>query len=101
MDDDVNLPLSRRSSPSSYRVYGSRSSNLTRRITPRNVLIGVGLLAFVVFAASRWREYVEESKPPLYGEYHRAELELPQHNSTDAFSHGEKYLWVNNHVSGE
>ena len=45
--------------------------------------------------AQKWKD-----PPPLYGQYHAAELALPQHDRATALQ-GQKYLWVNNHVSGE
>lgn len=39
--------------------------------------------------------------PPLYPAYHRAELALPQHDESDPFAGGKKYLWVANHVQCE
>ena len=39
-------------------------------------------------------------KPPLFGEYHRAEMTFPQHHVADPFANGRKFLWVENHVSG-
>ena len=39
-------------------------------------------------------------KPPLFSEYHQAEMALPQHHVKDPFANGKKYLWVENHVHG-
>ena len=39
-------------------------------------------------------------KPPLFGEYHVAEMAFPQHHVADPFANGRKYLWVENHVHG-
>ena len=45
--------------------------------------------------------FEDKPKPPLFGEYHRAELAMPQHHVSDPFAGGKKYLWVENHVHGE
>ena len=41
---------------------------------------------------------VEEVLPPLYPEFHRAELELPQHFGQRPFAEGRKYMWVADHT---
>ena len=62
----------------------------------------VAVVFSVVKVVQKWKEFQwERNKPPLYGEYHRAELAQPHHDVVNAFSRGKKYLWVNNHVSGE
>jgi hypothetical protein len=39
-----------------------------------------------------------DTLPPLYPEYHRAELQLPQHFDKHPFSNGKKYMWVADHT---
>ena len=39
--------------------------------------------------------------PPLYPEFHRAELALPQHASREPFANGRKYMWVADHTQCE
>lgn len=39
-----------------------------------------------------------EALPPLYPDYHREELALPQHFVDDPFAGGKKYMWVADHT---
>ncbi|GJE89688.1 O-fucosyltransferase family protein [Phanerochaete sordida] len=104
MKQSPRLPVHRRSSASPRRLR-SRAGSLQQSLTLRRVLLGAGLVAALVYlcvaGVKRWkkREF-ERNKPPLYEKYHHAELALPQHDTSDPFAGGKKYLWVNNHVSG-
>ena len=40
----------------------------------------------------------EKPLPPLYPEYHQAELALPQHDRRNPFRDGRKYMWVADHT---
>ena len=75
------------------------------RVTPRSFFALVCIITLVVYGIIRVKEQIRRAlrwldPPPLYGEYHVAELALPQHDPNTAFVQGQKYLWVNNHVSG-
>ena len=76
------------------------------RLTLRSFFALVCIITVLVYAILRIKEKIRRAlrwidPPPLYGAYHAAELALPQHDQTRAFDRGQKYLWVNNHVSGE
>ena len=77
-----------------------------RRLTPCSFLALVCLITLLVYVILRVKEQCRRAlrwvdPPPLYGNYHAAELALPQHDAKTAFERGQKYLWVNNHVSGK
>lgn len=74
-----------------------------------SVLVGTVLLVvyLVSFRAAEvpWQitdktsqAHVDTTLPPLYPEFHREELQLPQHDLRNPFANGKKYLWVANHV---
>ncbi|KZT10756.1 uncharacterized protein LAESUDRAFT_721130 [Laetiporus sulphureus 93-53] len=47
------------------------------------------------------RIMTKESKlPPLYSRYHQHELQMPQHNLSQADVQGTKYLWISNYIRG-
>lgn len=89
-----------------------------RRPTRRGVAVFVCLVIICTYVLRSWRgavkvEVQEEKppslepegwenkpKPPLFGQYHQAELAFPQHHVGDPFAGGKKYLWVENHVHG-
>ena len=103
MKQSPRLPVHRRSSVSPRR---RSRAGLGHLLTLRRVLLGAALVAALVYSCvvgvKRWKKrQFERNKPPLYERYHHAELALPQHHPGDPFAGGKKYLWVNNHVSGE
>ena len=99
------LPV-HRSSSASPRRPSSCALGLRQAITARSVILGTVALAALLLlwtkAGDAWQALQNaRNKPPLYERYHYAELALPQHSVPDPFADGRKYLWVNNHVSGE
>ena len=46
----------------------------------------------------RWHWRLFSTLPPLYPEYHRAEVALPQHDLNNPFAGGRKYIWVASHA---
>lgn len=102
MRQSARLPVHRKSSVSPRRP-GSRVQGLRKQLTIRGIILWTALLVALVYGTVKlWQKWsYERNKPPLYEEYHRAELALPQHDTNNAFGNGKKYLWVNNHVSGE
>ena len=98
MRQSLQLPISY----SPPHRLGSHAWRIKKQLSVRSiVLLAVLLATFLYGAAKRWQGWeTHRDRPPLYEEYHRAELALPQHDTTDPFSNGKKYLWVNNHVSG-
>lgn len=69
------------------------------------IAMSIALLVFVILSPWIWRTKVLASifgpkpLPPLYPEFKKAELALPQHHVKDPFAAGQKYLWVASHVS--
>ncbi|PSR92063.1 hypothetical protein PHLCEN_2v4779, partial [Hermanssonia centrifuga] len=98
------LPTSEK--PGTGRLALGASRWLKRR---RNLVVFLGLTAssILVFFYLVWHQGASEivSKdgleilPPLYPEFHNAELVLPQHSDPrQAFTDGKKYLWVADHT---
>ncbi|EKM61659.1 uncharacterized protein PHACADRAFT_83052 [Phanerochaete carnosa HHB-10118-sp] len=62
------------------------------------------LFAFVPKSSWIWRTrwlavlFGPKPLPPLYPEFRKAELALPQHHVKDPFADGQKYLWVASHT---
>ncbi len=76
-----------------------------QRLNARSVFFLICAITLLVYSIVVVKEKIRRAlrwvdPPPLYERYHRAELALPQHDTEHAFSQGQKYLWVNNHVSG-
>ena len=90
--------------PASYKTYLRWTK---RRSTVRLLFALVCVATLLLLGATKLRQPAARlvkrivDPPPLYGEWHRAELALPQHNAARAFDGGKKYLLVNNHVAGE
>ncbi|EKM50148.1 uncharacterized protein PHACADRAFT_200992 [Phanerochaete carnosa HHB-10118-sp] len=72
------------------------------------LVAAIALAALFVFVPKRswiWRTRVlavlfgPKPLPPLYPEFRKAELALPQHHVKDPFADGQKYLWVASHTS--
>ena len=69
------------------------------------VVVGTTLLVYALaFYPNTWRSrlislvYTPDPRPPLYPEFREAESRLPQHNVTDPFANGQKYLFASSHV---
>ena len=96
------------------------SVRLSRFLRRRHKVLGLFALVIVVSmsglyvvglerADAFWRGGQEpevqpepEPLPPLYPEWHRAELALPQHDDPSrAFDGGRKYMWVSDHTQCE
>ncbi|TBU44070.1 hypothetical protein BD309DRAFT_959243 [Dichomitus squalens] len=79
-------------------------------VTRRNFLVGIVVFALVVSGAYAWRQLGRpgliaipptELAPPLYTEYHEAELHLPQHDwSKTRPGDGQRFFFVAGHVRG-
>ncbi|KAJ8472331.1 hypothetical protein ONZ51_g8588 [Trametes cubensis] len=105
------MPKSRRSSsydlPSNFydkhslRPWWSRF--LTKRILRVSVFALLCFFAVRIFTGlSSWQDHSQDhdGKPPLYEQYHKRELELPQHNPDLPYPEGKngQYIWMANHV---
>lgn len=93
---------------------GTRPSvpfRMSRLFKRRGIVLGVlaassfVLVLYLLHSSSRSTigsaqdEKDPEVLPPLYEEYHRAELALPQHDDVrNAFAGGKKYMWVADHT---
>ena len=86
----------------------SRSLQAKKR---RNLFVGLGLFITAVFMFAWLRQPHDvlsnipvlstSTLPPLYREYHNAELALPQHDTRHPFANGRKYMWVADHAQCE
>lgn len=106
------LPSSERGKERRTPLSARASRLLKRRRVVSTLFVFVATAVLVGFynvpydaAQSLWRaapepqpQPVEEPLPPLYPEYHRAELALPQHDPSRAFEGGKKYMWVADHT---
>ncbi|KAI8970876.1 hypothetical protein BD414DRAFT_501473 [Trametes punicea] len=65
----------------------------------RTLLVVVGLLVGAVVGGFLY--VVSVPLPPLYSRFHKAELDLPQHNASLRLPEGKsgRYLWIANHAS--
>lgn len=89
-----HIPLSLRAS----RVLMRRRTAIIAIAVFVTVLVGLSLVTFhedIPWTAS---EKLPEPLPPLYPEYHQAELALPQHDVRRPFEGGRKYMWVSDHT---
>lgn len=92
------------------RKTSLRDARLPRRITRLFVSILItlaflGLYSLLDFETGRWTPSNlpwQTRLPPLYPEYRRRELALPQHNLDLPYPEGRngKYLWISEHVRG-
>ena len=89
-----------RSSRTSWLFKFKRKGNL--RILG---FVVAGFIMIAVYLVSSYgtediniRVSVPEPLPPLYSEYHKEELVLPQHDVDNAFAGGKKYMWVADHT---
>lgn len=111
------LPSSERGGSGKQLPLAVRASRFLRHrrvvVTLVSILVGgiVLVLYFVTFRATELPWQISKGDPPgealssvvipLYPEYHRAELQLPQHANRRPFANGQKYLWVADHVQCE
>ncbi|GJE89657.1 O-fucosyltransferase family protein [Phanerochaete sordida] len=64
----------------------------------------IGLLVWAHLSPWIWRTellapiFGPHPLPPLYPEFRKAELALPQHHVKDPFANGQKYLWIASHT---
>ena len=84
----------------------------TRWLRRRHNLLALGVLVassfFVFYYLANYHgvteelvrdpEQEEQPLPPLYPEYHHAELALPHHDRKNPFADGRKYLWIASHT---
>ena len=89
--------------------FTARASRILRhrRIISTLVAVVLGAAVITVYLVSYhvpdkvpWPlpEAMKTPDPPLYPEFHRAELALPQHENREPFAHGRKYMWVADHT---
>ncbi|KAI0354759.1 hypothetical protein OH77DRAFT_1425875 [Trametes cingulata] len=108
------MPRSRRSSafdlPTSSHDRHDHRHWWARFHTRRTLRLAVFALACffairIFFGLDSFLTYfnvADDGKPPLYGKYHKWELQLPQHNPDLPFPEGRhgQYIWMANHVHG-
>lgn len=91
---------------------GHGPSRLLQGKKRRNLLLALGLLVAGVLVLVWARQphdvlpsipsfTAETTLPPLYSDFHRAELALPQHDTRHPFAGGRKYMWVADHAQCE
>lgn len=108
------LPTSQDGQPGRMSLSYRASRMLKRR--GNGVILGVLLISFVftaVYLVNSTRTDAEDAHtsllsnpetlapalPPLYPEWHKEELALPQHHDVhNAFAGGRKYMWVADHT---
>ena len=101
------LPLSEWGAGQPIPVHIRAVRALKRRRTIAAIFGALVVIILLLLTTARYRNgevqlqlpFAEEL-PPLYPEYHRAELELPQHSDKNPFAGGRKYIWFASHVQG-
>lgn len=99
---DIPLPIAIQRSPFLNRPRIIYSKILSLRRAKTALVFSVFLCVLLLYLSFRSRPESESSYPPLYEEYHKNELSMPQHNPDLPLPEGRhgKYLWMATHLNG-
>lgn len=97
---DTPLPVAIQRSYFSHTLRIKYSRILSRR---RSKVILAFIIFFCILLLCLLYWFRNLKVPPLYEEYHKKELSMPQHNPDLPMPEGDhgKYLWVSTHLDGD